>query len=205
MKRLTEVDIEMPPKSWTLLGGIFMAGKTKFSLKQKLSAVHAVISGKDHIASAARKLGTTDVSVQRWLQLYKYHGIAGLQPRAGVTYSGEFKLEVIRTVFQKRLSLMQAAMLFGIAQDHTVGIWLRQYEREGAAGLLKSKRGLKKNQMGKKSKANEIITDPDKAKLAALEAELQYLRTENALLKKLKALIQKEQAGQNKRQKPSGN
>ncbi|NSL85732.1 transposase [Chitinophaga sp. Mgbs1] len=181
-----------------------MDKRVKYSLKQKLSAVRSIISGKENAVSAARKLGSTDTSVYRWLNHYRQRGISGLKTPSG-RYSGEFKLEVIRFMLKKRLSLMQTAILFGIAQDHTVGIWLRKYEDKGAAVLLKKQSALKESTMAKKPKKHRPVAERDAAKLAALEAELAYLRAENAFLKKLDALIQEEKAAQNKRPRPSGN
>jgi len=59
--------------------------------------------------------------------------------------------------------------------------------------------------MAPKSKKKEKIdrSDTNAAKIAALQKEVEYLRAENAFLKKLDALIQQEEA--EKRQKPSRN
>ncbi|WP_442872737.1 IS3 family transposase [Chitinophaga sp. 212800010-3] len=177
-----------------------MDKRIKYSLAQKQIAVKSVLSGHDTFSSAARKIGGTDTTIHRWVNLYKLHGQAGLQQRPG-NYTGTFKFQVLQYMFEKGLSLMQTAMIFGITQDNIVGRWLKKYEREGAAGLLKETRGRKSSTMTKKSKkSKKPVTDPTQAKLAALEAELLYLRAENAYLKKLDALIQEEKAAQGSKQ-----
>jgi transposase len=91
-----------------------------------------------------------------------------------------------------------------------VGRWLKVYQRLGAAGLLKETRGRKKSLMNKKTKKKiegTSTADPAAEKVATLQQEVEYLRAENAFLKKLGALIQQEKAtkAQNRRQKPSKN
>ena len=59
----------------------------------------------------------------------------------------------------------------------------------------------------KSTKKDASNTDLSAEKLAALQKEVEYLRAENAFLKKLDALIQQEKVAQaqSKRQKPSRN
>jgi transposase len=184
-----------------------MNKNSKYSLEQKLSVVRSVLSGKDSLTSAARKMGGNDKSVQRWVNLYKKYGKKGLELRNG-TYDGEFKVRVIKYMLKKQLSLLQTSSFFGIPHDNSVGRWLKIYESLGAGGLLLENRGRKKSIMAKKTKkSNKGISNPKDEKLAALQAENEYLRAELALLKKLDALIQQEKAvkTQSRQQKPSRN
>jgi len=184
-----------------------MDKRIKYSFKQKLSAVRAVVSGQASCRSAAGKIGGDEKTVRRWVGLYQQYGSAGLKLRPG-GYAGEFKVKVIRYMLKKHLSLIQTAVIFGIPNDHTVWRWLNTYECHGAAGLLKETRGRKKSIMAKKpKKSNTIALGSIDEKLAALQAENEYLRAENAFLKKLDALVQEEKAAkaQNKQQKPSKN
>jgi transposase len=58
-----------------------------------------------------------------------------------------------------------------------------------------------------KKKKDKSTMDSGAEQLAALQKEVEYLRAENAFLKKLDALIQQEKAAkaQGRRQKPSRN
>lgn len=186
-----------------------MDKRIKFSLRQKLSAVRSIIAGRESCLSAARKIGSKENTIQRWLRLYKQHGVNGLKVRNG-SYDGDFKVRVVRHMLKNKLSSIQTAVFFAIPQDHVVGRWLKLYECFGAAGLLKENSGSKKSQMGKKIKKKKngfSAVKPADARTAALEKEVEYLRAENAFLKKLDALIQQENAAkaQSKQQKPSGN
>jgi transposase len=114
----------------------------------------------------------------------------------------------VRYFLEKGLSLSQTASLFEIPSESAISRWLKTYERWGAAGLLKETRGRKKSTMTKKPRKSSIVSsDPAAEKLAELQQEVEYLRAENAFLKKLEALVQQEKAGkaQARRQKPSRN
>lgn len=186
-----------------------MDKRIKFSFKQKLSTVRSIMAGRESCLSAAKKIDSKENTVQRWFRLYKQHGSRGLTVRNG-SYDGRFKLRVVRHMLENKLSLIQTAVFFAIPQDNTVGRWLKIYQRSGSAGLLKQTRGRKKSQMIKrttKKKKDFSTGDPSSEKVVALQKEVEYLRAENAFLKKLEALIQQEKAAkaQGKRQKPSRN
>jgi len=189
------------------MGAFFMDKRIKYSLKEKLSTVKSITAGKESCLTAARKIGSKENTVQRWLRLYKQHGARGLTLRNG-SYDGHFKIRVVRHMLKNKLSLIQTAVLFAIPQDSAVGRWLKIYQCYGQTGLLKKTRGRKKSLMAKKTKKKKgTIADPSAEKVTALQKELEYLRAENAFLKKLEALIQQEEAAkaQSKRPKPSRN
>jgi transposase len=186
-----------------------MDKRIKFSFQQKLSTVRSIISGRESCISAARKIGSKGNTVQRWLSHYKEHGPQGLKIRNG-TYDGHFKLRVVRYMLRNELSLTRTATLFGIPQDSAVKRWLKTYREQGAIGLVKETRGRKKSPMTQKTskkKKDKSTMDSGAEQLAALQKEVEYLRAENAFLKKLDALIQQEKAAkaQGRRQKPSRN
>lgn len=191
------------------MGAFFMDKRIKFSYRQKLLTVRSIVSGRESCLSAARNIGSKENTVQRWLRLYKQHGREGLQLRNG-SYDGNFKVRVVRYLLENKLSFIQAAVIFKIPQDHVVGRWYRIYEHFGAAGLLEQTRGRKKSQMNKKTKKKKKGTSATKAadeSVASLQKEVEYLRAENAFLKKLDALIQQEKAAaaKAKQQKSSRN
>lgn len=184
-----------------------MKKRIKYSLKQKLSAARSVLGGKESVSSAARKIGSHTKLVQRWIGLYKHHGAAGLSKRRR-SYTAAFKGQVIGHMLKNHLSLTETAAFFGIPNDNTVGSWFKQYQKTGKTGFFTKKHGKKKLMMTKKPKENKPPSgNSAEERLAALQAENEYLRAENAFLKKLEALVQEEKAArkQNKRQKPSKN
>jgi transposase len=173
-----------------------MDKRVKFSFKQKHSVVKSIVAGTESHGSAARKLGCAKQTVSQWLRLFRLHGSEGLCVRNG-TYTGKFKVRVVQVMLKHHLSLKEVAARFAVPRAHTVGRWLEKFNRLGTAGLLYENRGRKKvNKVAKKVRKTQTSgMDPSVEKIAALEKELAYLRAENALLKKLKALVQQEKAG----------
>jgi transposase-like protein len=99
------------------------------------------------------------------------------------TFTFETKYEVVQRFLggETRIALAQE---FGIASPKTVQVWARIYAREGEDGLRPKPKGRPHK-------------DPDappreETELERLQRENEYLRTEVAYLKKLKALIAQE-------------
>lgn len=171
-----------------------MDKRIKFSLKEKILTVRSITAGRESYKSAARKLGCSNSTVKGWVLRYKQHGLGGLKLRHN-SYSGVFKVEVILYMLKNSLSLERTAVSFGIPNISVVYSWLQIYERMGAPGLLKEPRSRKKSSMPKKKKTTKekaSSSDQSAEKLTALQKEVEYLRAENAFLKKLDALIQQE-------------
>lgn len=184
-----------------------MDKRVKYSIKQKQSVVLSILSGRLSIKGAARELGCHKSGIQRWLSQYKQAGKKGFKFRNGY-YDDQFKLQVVRYHLKKGLSLKQTAIDFKIPNEGVISRWLKEYECLGASGLANKPRGRKRTIMAKKTrKKMDTSADPAAQKLAEMQKELDYLRAENAFLKKLRALIQQEEAAkaQARRPKSSGN
>jgi len=184
-----------------------MDKRIKYSIKQKQSVVQSILSGEYSIKGAARQLGCDKSAVQRWLEQYKQDGVKGLKFRNG-HYSDQLRLQVVRYYLKKGLSLNQTAGHFKIPNASVICKWLKAYQRFGIDGLANKRRGRKKSIMTKKpGKKEDTAADPAAQKLAEMQKELDYLRAENAFLKKLSALVQQEEAAkaQARRPKSSGN
>ncbi len=190
-----------------------MDKRVKFNLKIKLWAVRSVLCGQESCLSAAKKISSHKATVQRWLVVYLEQGKEGFglkRRKQNKSYSGKFKVEVVRYMLKNRLSLVRTAAFFGISAQSMVFRWQQIYERVGPAGLLKETRGRKSALLlnkKKNTKKNTSSADLPEEKLAALQKEVEYLRAENAFLKKLDALIQQEKAARarSKQQKSSRN
>jgi transposase len=184
-----------------------MGKRDRYSIKQKTSVVRSVLSGKESITGAARELGCMRSAIKRWLEQYRQYGAAGFSLKQG-RYEVRFKLQVVDYYLKKGLSLIQTASYFKIPNEGVISQWVKSYKRSGVAGLSEKPRGRKKTIMAKKPpKKQEAPVDPMVQKMAEMEKELEYLRAENAFLKKLDALIQQEEAEkrQARRPKPSRN
>ena len=112
--------------------------------------------------------------------------------RTNKRYTPEFKIKVVETMQQERLSNKETARQFEIPQgDKTVAKWERIYLEEGKEGFYIERRGRKTT--GRPSKLKKEIEED-------LIAEVQRLRAENAYLKKLNALVS-ERVRQEKKRK----
>jgi len=177
-----------------------MERKVKYSYEFKLRCVHEVLQNHRSIGSVAAENPFDESNLRRWISFYRKHGNEGLRPKGGnQIYSIAFKLKVIKTIEKESLSLAQACLRFNIPTKSTIIVWQRKYGDEGLAGLKHKPKGrpVSMDFKRKKRKSDKPLTREEE-----LLRENEYLRAENEILKKFNALVQAEQANQNKRLKP---
>jgi transposase len=91
-------------------------------------------------------------------------------------------------MWDNALALGQTAALFNIRNPGSLINWECEYRRAGLDGLAARPRGRPKS-MSVAPSQPELKPDEEKSR-EDLQAELDYLRMENAYLKKLQALVQ---------------
>ena len=164
-----------------------MSGKRKYSDQERLESVLDVLEKGVSLCEVARRIGTDHKNVRRWVAFYEQYGVKGISSnKRKVSYTGDFKLSVVRSMRENHLSLFETAVRFGIPNDSVVLAWDRLYELEGATALSQDNRGKMKkprkhtsNQQG----ANPVISAQDN-----LLEELEYLRGRKCILKKIEGL-----------------
>lgn len=105
------------------------------------------------------------------------------------TYSGEFKQKVIEDMMLNKLGQIETARKHGISQS-MINRWERIYLEEGVEGLYIERRGRACARSGtRKGRPPKL----DKKVEEDLIAENQRLRAEIAYIKKLNALVLKEE------------
>lgn len=161
---------------------------SKLSLEKKAEIVIHYLNSNDGYINTANKFGISDSVVEMLVAQYKQNGIEGLVRRNG-SYSGKFKLHVLQYQQQNKLSDTETAVYFKIPNRGTICVWRKKYLLGGYEFLSRDGRGNPKNMATKKSKKN---AEP-KSELEKLREEVEWLRMENAILKKLNALIQEEE------------
>ena len=98
----------------------------KFDLKLKKKFVALMESNKYSINTAANELGISVSSGKRWWKMYQLHGDEGLSMKSG-TYSGEFKLHVVKYMHKNHLSVREESAMFGIPSHATLLKWEQIY------------------------------------------------------------------------------
>jgi transposase len=166
-----------------------MSRKIKHSLDFKIAIVKQALERNRSIIKISEDHQINRRMLQRWVQFYERFGEAGLVPQSN-KYSLETKLAVINSLKDNNLSLGEACLRFSIRSTSVLTKWISIYQQQGIEGLAIERRG-KSNSMAIKDSSKKIIkalTDHEKV----LE-ENRLLRAENDFLKKLRALIQKEE------------
>ena len=174
-----------------------MNKRIKYDYNFRLQCVEAVVKHNRSANSVAEEKGIERSNLRLWIGFYRQFGKAGLKERKCQNYDVSFRLKVIKTINKELLSLQEACVRFDIPTMSTINSWQRAYEKDGIEGLnIKPKGRPPKMKPPIKRKARKS-SKPLTREQELLE-ELEYLRAENALLKKLQALDQVD-----KKQKPS--
>ena len=173
-----------------------MNKRIKYDYKFRLQCVEAVVKYNRPARVVASEKGVIFSNLRLWLGFYRQYGKDGLKGREYQYYDVSFKLKVIQTIEKELLSLRQACIRFNIPSNSTIVNWKSVFETEGILGLSNKPKGrppkMKPPIKRKARKSSKPLTREQE-----LLEELEYLRAENALLKKLQALVQAD-----KKQKP---
>lgn len=172
-----------------------MARKVKYDYDFKLRCVEEILKGRSAIAVAG-EFKCNRSQVWKWFDAYKREGASGLMPRDNRSYDVDFKLKVLRSIEEKSLTLKEACILFKISGSSLILNWQRSFVEKGKAGLHSKTKGRPESMQSKRKKGTSVkpLTREEELLL-----ENESLRAENALLKKLQALIQAEES---KKRKP---
>jgi transposase len=168
----------------------------------KLRVVAFYGEGARSYSEVGSHFGLDHSTVRKWVAVHAAHGVAGLSKKFG-HYDAHFRLSVLQRMWKDGLSHRQTAALFDIRSAPCLSIWEKLYERGGIEALAPRRRGRPRSMPEPPIAASGTDKPPqDEAKSREeLLAELNYLRMENAYLKKLEALTQARQAPT--RRKPS--
>lgn len=168
----------------------------KYTTEFKLSVVQHYLGGVDGYKEVGRQHGIAYSLVKRWVEFYRRHGVDGLKKKTSPPYSAAFKMSVLRHMWDNNLSYDRTAALFDIRAQSCIGMWERSFLQGGIDALMPAK--VKSTDLPDPKPdpvPGEAVVHPSDETRSREELlkELNHLRMEVAVLKKLKALVQAEQ------------
>ena len=111
---------------------------------------------------------------------------------SGIPFTPEFKVQVVEALIKEELTFAETARKFHIYDKKEVSKWYRLYKTKGKKALLTQKVKKKGVKPGTKRSITKLPKKPNELDKNECN-ELEYLRAENAYLKKLEALTQKQE------------
>ena len=164
----------------------------KYSDEYKLTVVEQYLGGTDGLKTVGDQYGVKKGLLQEWIASYRVHGAVGLRKKYS-HYSAEFKLSVLKHMWDNKLSCRETAAFFNLRGSSCLTTWERCYHSGGIEALEPRQRGRLRTMPDTGSKSPPS-PDEDKRSREDLLAELNHLRMENAYLKKVEALVRSKQA-----------
>jgi transposase len=161
----------------------------------KLAAIKEYLKGNQTCSEIARSIGMNPSDLLLLIKRYQLHGSKAF--RKGYTqHSKQFKLDVLSYMDEHGTSIRETTAIFNLSSATLIRIWKKQFELGGFDALESKKKG---HLMMKKQNQPSNNTQSTDESIKALQAELEYLRMENAYLKKLNALVQEKEKSQPKK------
>ena len=170
---------------------------SKYSKDIKLKAVRQYLHSNNSVKSIATRLGIHHSIVDKWVHYYQQHGAKAFDKKYS-HYDASFKLSVLKYMGLHGESFRQVAAVFDIRDHGSIAKWENQYQTGGFQALKPKRKGC--SPMSRKKPTKKADSSLSREELLK---ELEYLRAENAFLKKYDAILQEEEAVQSKKLTPS--
>jgi transposase len=171
-------------------------------LAVKMEALKLLQSGMS-VQSVSKQLGVLHGELQTWSLIYEKEGEKGLSAYPKNICIGSIKDKIICTYRQKRVPLHTLSAKYSVPYS-SVCRCISTYKRKGNAGVESAVIDIMEV-MRSGDTLEEALTKAElKQKLKEALNENEYLKAENALLKKVKALMEAEERRNSRSRRPSG-
>ncbi len=177
-----QIERELTPNSWTpIIGGLFMS---KYSRELKCIIAKQCLGGASS-RDLAKQYSISSRQIRYWAQVFAIHGTDSFLPTKHAA-TAQTKRKALNLMWTNEWSLTHTSAVLNLSSPGILSVWLKRFNELGIKGLKIRHKGSPsmKQQPQRTTKPDNEMT------LEELREELVYLRTENAVLKKLEELEQ---------------
>ncbi len=161
--------------------------RKKHDYADRLKYMRLLEAGRSLI-SIHKEYGIDDAQLHVLWEKYRKFGPSGLKKSASIKADFSLKKKIVLDIEENHLTLHAASLKYG-ASPQRIRFWLKAYRESGWAALEAVKRRGRPPGMGRPKKNSKPLTE-----LERLQKENQELKTEIALLKKVRALVEERNA-----------
>ena len=152
-----------------------------------LKYIHMMESGKS-VHSIHNEYGINAVQLQVLWDKYQKYGASGLHKSPNIKSDFALRKSIVFDIEENHITLRAASFKYGVSSQR-IAVWLSMYRKGGLAALKAIGKRGRPASMGRPKKNSKPLTE-----LERLRKENQELKTELALLKKVRALVEERNA-----------